>query len=65
MKYEMNSGLAKIWNDLKSSDKQAIFKEVAYKAGLPVAAIEKDWWVVLTLELVFKTEIVKYTVFKG
>jgi len=32
---------------------------------LPPAAIEKDWWVVRTLELVFTTEIAPHTVFKG
>gem|GEM_PF-5473300 len=26
---KMNNGLAEIWSELKSSDKQAIFKEVA------------------------------------
>ncbi|HLF63487.1 MAG TPA: nucleotidyl transferase AbiEii/AbiGii toxin family protein [Saprospiraceae bacterium] len=34
--------------------------------GLPaVAAVEKDWWVVRTLQLVFETEIAEHTVFKG
>ncbi|MCX6272847.1 MAG: nucleotidyl transferase AbiEii/AbiGii toxin family protein [Bacteroidetes bacterium] len=34
--------------------------------GLPLAAaVEKDWWVVRTLELVFQTEIAPNTVFKG
>ncbi len=32
---------------------------------LPPAAIEKDWWVVRTLELVFDTSIAPHTVFKG
>lgn len=61
----MNSDLAKIWNEIKLSDKQGIFKEVADKVGLLPAAIEKDWWVTRTLELVFQTEIAPHTVFKG
>ncbi len=61
----MNSDLAKIWSEIKLSDKQGIFKEVADKVGLPPAAIEKDWWVTRTLELVFQTEIAPHTVFKG
>lgn len=61
----MNTHLAKAWKEIKSSDKQAIFKEVADKIGLPAAAVEKDWWVVRTLEIVFKTEIGAHTVFKG
>lgn len=62
---QMNSGLAKIWDDIKLSDKKAIFMEVADKVGLPAAAVEKDWWVVRALELVFKTEVGAHTVFKG
>jgi len=62
---KMNNGLVEIWNELKSSDKQVIFKEVADGKGLPPAAIEKDWWVQRTLELVFATEIGEHTVFKG
>jgi predicted nucleotidyltransferase component of viral defense system len=61
----VNKGLAKRWDEIKLSDKQAIFKEVADKVGLPDAAVEKDWWVVRTLELVFKTEVGAHTVFKG
>lgn len=61
----MNNDIAKIWAGIKTADKQAIFKEAADKMGLPPAAIEKDWWVVRTLELVFQTEIAPHTVFKG
>ena len=61
----MKNDLAKIWNELKPSEKQSIFKEVADTRGLPPAAVEKDWWVVRTLELVFTTEIAAHTVFKG
>jgi predicted nucleotidyltransferase component of viral defense system len=57
--------LVKIWKEIKSSDKQAIFSQVADKMGLPGAAIEKDWWVTQTLRLIFTTEIAPYTVFKG
>lgn len=32
---------------------------------MPVHAIEKGWWVVRTLELVFKSSIAAHTVFKG
>jgi hypothetical protein len=38
---------------------------VAAQINLPAAAIEKDWWVVRTLELVFQTSIAPHTVFKG
>ncbi|MCC6691398.1 MAG: nucleotidyl transferase AbiEii/AbiGii toxin family protein [Bacteroidia bacterium] len=61
----MNTGLAKIWKGIKESDKQDIFKEAADKIGLPPAAIEKDWWVVRTLEIIFSMDIAQHTVFKG
>ncbi|MCX6159558.1 MAG: nucleotidyl transferase AbiEii/AbiGii toxin family protein [Ignavibacteriae bacterium] len=61
----MNNDIAKIWAGLKTADKQEIFTETGNKIGLPPAAIEKDWWVTRTLELVFQTEIGLYTVFKG
>lgn len=61
----MNTSTIKIWNQLTKSDKQQIFIEAAAKQNLPPAAIEKDWWVVRTLELAFDTEIGPHTVFKG
>jgi predicted nucleotidyltransferase component of viral defense system len=61
----MNNDIAKIWAGLKTADKQAIFTETANEKGLPPSAIEKDWWVTRTLDLVFQTEIGPYTVFKG
>ncbi len=45
------------WFKLTEQNKQNIFGEIAKKMKLLPAAIEKDWWVVRTLELVFQTEI--------
>jgi hypothetical protein len=61
----MNNRQIEIWQKLKSSQKNEIFSEVAAQWDLPAAAIEKDWWVVRTLELIFETEIAPHTVFKG
>jgi Nucleotidyl transferase AbiEii toxin, Type IV TA system len=61
----MNTEILKIWHQLKKTDKQEIFNEVAAKINLPAAAIEKDWWIVRTLELVFDSSIAPHTVFKG
>jgi len=61
----MNNEAFKEWLKLPDSTKRNIFLEVSKKIGLPEAAIEKDWWVVRTLELVFQTEIAQHTVFKG
>jgi len=54
-----------IWQSLPDSDKTAVFNETAARMGLPGAAVEKDWWVVRTLQLVYESSIAPHTVFKG
>ena len=61
----MNAKAIKQWLQLSTKDKQGIFNEVAADINLPEATIEKDWWVVRTLELVFASSIAPHTVFKG
>jgi Nucleotidyl transferase AbiEii toxin, Type IV TA system len=61
----MNKELIKIWQQLKRGEKKEIFSQTGENWNLPPAAIEKDWWVVRTLDLVFQTEIAPHTVFKG
>lgn len=61
----MNEKEIKAWLKLSDEDKKDIFSEVSNNIGLPTAAIEKDWWVVRTLEALYKTEITSHTVFKG
>lgn len=61
----MNAKAISSWQQLSTADKQAIFSEVAAQINLPTTAIEKDWWVVRTLELVFASSIAPHTVFKG
>lgn len=53
------------WLKLEDSTRRNIFSEISKKINLPAAAIEKDWWVVRTLDLIFQTEIAPHTVFKG
>ena len=48
-----------------ADEKRKIFQEISTEFNIPSAAIEKDWWVVRTLELVFQTEIAPHTFFKG
>lgn len=61
-----NTETIKEWLKLPDRTKQNIFEEVANRVGLPNAAsVEKDWWVVRTLELVFQSTIAPHTVFKG
>lgn len=61
----MNKQAIQEWLKLTEQNKQNIFREVAIGINLPSAAIEKDWWVVRTLELVFASSIAPHTVFKG
>jgi hypothetical protein len=50
---------------LPNQEKLLIFKRTNESIRLPLAAIEKDWWVVQTLTLVFQTEAAPHLVFKG
>lgn len=45
--------------------KKRIFAETGRKINLPAFAVEKDWWVVQTLAILFELEIGKHLVFKG
>lgn len=54
------------WFRLTDQSKRNLFEETARRMDLPVAAaVEKDWWVVKTLDMIFQTEIAHQTVFKG
>ncbi|HOI30994.1 MAG TPA: nucleotidyl transferase AbiEii/AbiGii toxin family protein [Melioribacteraceae bacterium] len=61
----MNETAVKKWFELQDATKQNIFVEISNKSGLPAAAVEKDWWVVRTLDLVFNMDVAPHTVFKG
>ena len=51
--------------NIPDTEKLLIFQEISNKTGMPSYAVEKDWWVVQTLALVFELEIGKHLVFKG
>ena len=61
----MDEVALKEWLKLSDETKKNIFNEISAKIGLPPAAVEKDWWVVRTLDLIFQMEIGPHTVFKG
>ncbi len=50
---------------LPKTEKQLIFKQIHEDIPIPDASIEKDWWVVQTLSLVFQTSAAPHLVFKG
>lgn len=50
---------------LLASEKKEVFEELSRIVGLPSFAIEKDWWAVQTLRLIFGTEVGEHLLFKG
>lgn len=50
---------------IDKEEKAAIFNEIATQKGMKPFAVEKDWWVSRTLEIIFQMPIAKYLVFKG
>lgn len=53
------------WFQLSEQDRQEIFTEVANQKELSIAAVEKDWWVVQTLAVIFSMECASALIFKG
>jgi hypothetical protein len=53
------------FNKLNPDEKKLIFTTAGEKAGLPAYAVEKDWWVVQTLRIIFEMEIGNHLLFKG
>lgn len=53
------------WLDIPQESKINIFKDIEGKSNLKSVAIEKDWWVVQTLRLIFEMEMAESLVFKG
>lgn len=50
---------------LENEEKVAIFNAIAADKGMKPFAVEKDWWVSRTLEIIFRMDIAQYLVFKG
>lgn len=50
---------------ISDSEKEAIFNAVATEQGMTPFAVEKDWWVSRTLEIIFQMDIANHLVFKG
>lgn len=50
---------------LSNKDKLNIFNQVSEITGLPSSAVEKDWWVTLSLNIIFSFSYSKHIVFKG
>lgn len=58
--------MAKInFHTIDKAEKEAIFNAIATEKGMTPFAVEKDWWVSRTLEIIFQMPIAKHLVFKG
>jgi len=53
------------WLNLPPDTKRQILEQAAARTGLRPTAIEKDWWVTLTLVACFQTAYKDHLVFKG
>ncbi len=50
---------------LSEKDRLNIFNQTSERTGLPSSAIEKDWWVTLSLNIIFSLPYANQIVFKG
>jgi hypothetical protein len=50
---------------LSSDQKREVYSEIMKQLPLPAVSIEKDWWVVQTIALVFRMSTTPHLVFKG
>lgn len=53
------------WLKLTDEQRRISIDQAALKSGRQAKAIEKDWWVTLTLKALFEMPEAKYLVFKG
>ena len=50
---------------IPDKDKAEILRDASERLNLPAYAVEKDWWVVQTLSILFETDLKDHMVFKG
>lgn len=53
------------FNNLKTAEKIALFEDIQRTIHISLASIEKDWWVVQTLRLIFQMDVAEHLLFKG
>lgn len=61
----MEDAFLDTWTRLSTADRADIFTETARQQGLPASVVEKDWWVSLSLRVVFNMDVGRHLVFKG
>lgn len=53
------------WLKLENSTRKRNLERATISTGLPPEAIEKDWWVTLTLRALFRTPYAQFCILKG
>ena len=53
------------WLKLSKKRRIEILEQVNNRLGLPIQAVEKDWWVTMVLKAVFSSSFAEHFVFKG
>ena len=53
------------WLQLTDKQRKTSVNQASLKSGISAKAIEKDWWVTLTLMALFQSAFAEYLVFKG
>lgn len=54
-----------MWIDLKKEQKKKVLEQTGNFYGLPIFAIEKDWWVTILLKAIFQSKYAEFIFFKG
>jgi predicted nucleotidyltransferase component of viral defense system len=50
---------------LTAEQRRAVFERVGVNVGLPMQAVEKDFWVTIVLQTIFSLPIAQHLIFKG
>lgn len=53
------------WLEIPDATKENAYREISVETGISAFAVEKDWWVVRTLSVVFNMDAAPHLVFKG
>lgn len=53
------------WLAVPDRTKRNAYLQIAEKTGMSAFAVEKDWWVVQTLAVIYEMEVAEHLVFKG
>ncbi len=53
------------WLNTPEQTKRNAYIQIAERTGMSSFAVEKDWWVVQTLAIIFEMDVARHLVFKG